>query len=147
VSYSPIRLSRTKARDSAAIGGEQLRFNNVPIRPLSAIGGGIAFNVAAPFRVSLGLLPKGAAIMGAVVGVPEVFNAGTTNVVTVGTLADPDLLVEAGDVKEAAVGTTLVCHRGGGLLLADTEFFVWYTQTGAAATTGAAIIGLLYGIP
>lgn len=146
--YDPhINLSRVNAPDSAALGGDQLRFNGVPIRPMNVVGGEINFDVAAPFRVSCGVLPAGAWVFGALVAVGELFNAGTTNVLTLGTLADPDLLVEAGDVNEGAVATTMVCHRGTPVLTEDTEFFATFTQTGAAATTGSAGIGLLYAIP
>ena len=140
-------LGRKLARDDAPLGGDQILMNGVPIRPMNMVGQQINFDVAAPFRVSLGVLPAGAGVMGAMVAVTEIFNAGTTNVVTVGTLADPDRLVEAGDVNEAAVGTALVCHRGVEILLADTEYFVWYTQTGAAAATGIALVGLMFAIP
>jgi len=144
---SHMGLSRRKARDSAPMGGDQLLFNGVPIRPISAVGNSIAFNVAAPFRVSLGVIPKGADVAGVFVAVRTVFNAGTTNVLTAGTIAVPTLLCEAGDVNEAAVGTTPVFHRGGGVLLADTEFFAWYTQTGGAATTGLANVTVIWAVP
>ena len=144
---SHVALGRRRARDSASMGGDQILFNNVPIRPANLVGGDITFDVLAPFRVSLGVLPKGANVLGAMVAVKVVFNAGTTNVVTVGTLANPTLLVDATDVNEAAVATSIVGHRAGAVLAVDTEFFVWYTQTGAAAATGLASISLLYAIP
>jgi len=146
--YNPhMQLGREDAPDAAPLGGQQFLMNGVPIRPMNMVGQEIGFAVAAPFRVSIGVIPAGAGVMGAMVAVTEVFNAGTTNVVTVGTLADPDRLVEAGDVNEAAVGTALVCHRGVEILTVDTEYFIWYTQTGAAATTGHAVVGLMFAIP
>lgn len=146
--YDPrMRLGRRTRPASAALGGDQLTMNDVPLRPMNMVGGTINFDVALPYRVSLGLIPKGAGVMGAMVAVTEVFNAGTTNVLVVGTRADIDELVEAGDVNEAAVGTTLVCHRGVRILTEDTEYFVQYTQTGGAATTGIAMVGLMFAIP
>ena len=144
---SHMQLGRKDAPDAAALGGQQLLMNGVPIRPMNMVGQEIGFDVAAPFRVSLGVLPAGAGVMGAMVAVTEVFDAGTTNVLVVGTLADPNRLVEAGDVDETAVGTTLVCHRGVEILTVDTEYFIWFTQTGAAATTGHALVGLMFAIP
>jgi hypothetical protein len=146
--YDPnLRIGRAQQPASAPLGGDQMLFGGVPIRPISLVGNIITFDVAAPYRVSLGILPKGAAVFGAMVAVTTVFNAGTTNVLVIGTLADNDNLVEAGDVNEAAVGTTLVCHRGGGVLTQDTEYFVWFTQTGGAATTGAARVGVMWAVP
>jgi hypothetical protein len=145
--YGPMRLGRKATPDGAAMGGDQVLFNGVPIRPVSAVGNFITFDVANPFRVSLGVIPKGAGVIGALVAVMTAFNAGTTNVLVVGTYADIDQLVEAGDVNEAAVGTILVCHRGGLVLTEDTEYFIQFTQTGAAATAGRAGVALLYAIP
>jgi len=148
MTYQPyMRLGRAQRPSTAAMGGDQMLFNGVPIRPVSAVGTFINFGVLTPFRESLGLIPKGAGVIGAIVAVTEIFNAAATNVLVVGTAADIDQLVEAGDVNEAAVGTTLVCHRGGVVLDADTEYFVQFTQTGAPATTGRAGVALLYAIP
>lgn len=146
--YNPnMHMGREQKPVTAALGGDQLTMNGVPIRPMNMVGGTINFDVAIPYRVSLGVIPKGAGVMGAMVAVSEVFNAGTTNVLVVGTWDDIDELVEAGDVNEAAVGTTLVCHRGVRILTEDTEYWIQYTQTGGAATTGIALVGLMYAIP
>jgi len=148
VAYEPVvRRSRRQVRSTAAVGGDQELWNGVPVRPISGVGASIDFDVAAPFRVSLGKIPKGAMVYGVDVIVKTVFNAGTTNVLVVGTIADPDALCEAGDVDEAAVGTTPVYHRTSGVVLAqDTEYFISFTQTGAAATTGRAVVALLWAI-
>jgi len=142
-----MKLGRKDVPTSAALGGQQFLMNGVPIRPMNMVGNTINFDVAAPFRVSLGVIPAGAGVMGAMVAVTEVFNAGTTNVLVVGTWDNLDELVEAGDVDEATVGTYLVCHRGVRILTEDTEYWVEFTQTGGAATTGIALVGLMYAIP
>lgn len=96
--------------------------------------------------ISMGWLPAGAQILRTGVHVTQVFNAATTNVLTVGTAADSGLdnIVAAGDINEAAVAFTSVTTGATVVLAADTEIKVSYTQTGTAATTGAAIIVLEY---
>ena len=84
-------------------------------------------------------LPAGAQVIATFVNVTEVFNAGTTNVLVVGTAADDDFYVAAGDVDESAAGMTQVL-RGAGQVAAATEVLVKYTQSGTAATTGKATI-------
>jgi len=135
-----------------AMAGDQLRFKSsvndtaVAVVPLSAVTAKIQYNVASPYTVSVGKLPKGAYVIGAIVGVTTAFNAGTTNVLTVGTAADPTALVGATDVTEGSVATTVVCHAPA-VLAADTEYVLKYTQTGTAATTGVARVTILYCIP
>ncbi len=109
----------------------------------------IAFNtVASGTQVSMGAaVPANAQILYTAVAVQTVFNAASTNVLIVGTAADPDALVAAGGVDETAVGVTMVAPATlGGIMSAsaDTELFWTYTQTGGAATTGAATICVAY---
>lgn len=69
--------------------------------------------------------------------VTEIFNAGTTNVVTVGTEGDSGLdnIFAAGDIAEGAVGfSAWKVVR----LEADTKIQAKYAQTGTAADTGSA---------
>jgi hypothetical protein len=109
----------------------------------------VAFNsVASGTSVSLGAaLPAGAVVLFTSVGIQTVFNAGTTNVLIVGTGSDDDALVAAGGADETAVGVTNVVPATlGGIMSAsaDTELFWKYTQSGTAATTGAATIVVAY---
>jgi hypothetical protein len=99
------------------------------------IGTGVVFGPDA--------LPQGAFILGVWVEIVTAFNAGTTNVLTVGTNATSyNNIVNAGDVNEAATGVTVVTRGWGRSLTAaaDVDVFVMYTQTGGAATTGQAVI-------
>lgn len=92
-------------------------------------------------------LPQGAFILGVWVEIVTVFNAVTTNVLTVGTNATSyNNIVNAGDVNELATGVTQVTRGLGRSLAAsaDTQVFVMYTQTGTAATTGQAVIVIEY---
>lgn len=92
-------------------------------------------------------LPMGAFISNVLVEIVVVFNAVTTNVLTVGTNASSyNNIVGAADVNEAALGVTQ-CTRGFGRSLAaaaDVTPYAMYTQTGTAATTGQAIILIEY---
>jgi hypothetical protein len=94
-------------------------------------------------------LPKGAVITSTSVYVGTAFNAGTTNVLTVGTNASAyDNIVAATDVTETAGGaiTNAIKPTGTALgpLAADSRVFVTFTQTGTAATTGSAIVLIHY---
>jgi hypothetical protein len=98
------------------------------------------------------LLPNGAVITDVLVEVVTAFNAGTTNTLTVGTnAATYNNIMSAADGignGSAALGTQVVLPtRGFGRSItnaADIQPFVMYTQTGAAATTGQAIVVIEY---
>lgn len=103
---------------------------------------GIATGVA--FENSL---PMGAVILSVIVEIITVFNAVTTNVVTVGTNSTTyNNIVAAADVNEAATGATRVERAIGGALLRAAELtpFVTFTQSGTAATTGDAEVTITY---
>lgn len=71
--------------------------------------------------------------------VTTAFNAGTTNVFTLGTTTTATEIVNAGDMSEASTGVTQVTRGWGRGLTAsgDTTLYAKYTQTGTAATAGA----------
>lgn len=94
--------------------------------------------------VEIGALPAGALVLETIVRVKTAFNAGTTNVIKVGTSADDDEFIEAGDVAEGALGTTFSDRSAGIVMTADTSVYVEYTQTGTAATTGEADVIITY---
>lgn len=98
--------------------------------------------------IILGTLPSGAQIMSCLVRVAAAFNAATTNVLTVGTASGSDAdIVAAGDVDETLAGTAVIYRGCDVTISADTTVYVKYTQTGTAATAGAASIVLTYCIP
>lgn len=97
--------------------------------------------VASGTAVLMGTLPKGALVLATSVAVKTAFNAGTTNVLIVGTAGDDDALVAAGGVDETAVALTRVAPATlAGLVAptADTDIYTKYTQSGTAATAGEA---------
>lgn len=91
-------------------------------------------------------LPEGAQILRTVVTIQTVFNAQTTNVLTVGTNASSyNNIVASGDVDETVLGaTTVLTGAKLNALSADKQVYVMYTQTGTAATTGKASIVIEY---
>lgn len=67
------------------------------------------------------------------------FNAGTTNVLVLGTTADDDGLITSTNAGAGVLGQ----KAGTGALLgvpleANTVYYAKFTQTGTAATTGKA---------
>ncbi len=91
--------------------------------------------------------PIGAFILGTYVAIVTAFNGGSTNVLTVGTNSTTyNNLVASTDVDETAVATTQVLRGIGPTIAAAADItpFAKYTQTGGAATTGQAIIVILF---
>ncbi len=101
---------------------------------------GISSGVGHPFY-----LPAGAQILFTTVNIVTAFNAGTTNVLTVGQNATSyNDIVNATDVNEGVTGSTMVLRGADLNITSDTQVFVKYTQTGGAATTGVANIVIAY---
>lgn len=95
--------------------------------------------------VKFGVLPAGAQLIGVIVNVETAFNAGTTNVLTVGTNAsDWNNVVDSDDTAETAGGSALITTGTGLEFTADTSIYVKYAQTGTAASTGKAHIVVMY---
>lgn len=92
-------------------------------------------------------LPQNAFIENVLVEVVTVFNAGATNVLTVGTNATAyNNIVAAADINEGATGVTQVTRSFGRSLTASGDVlpYAMYAQTGGAATTGQAIVVIFY---
>lgn len=94
--------------------------------------------------VLIGTLPAGSKITDVHIYVDTVFNAATTNVLQGGTTATGTNLFTSTDAAAGTAGyktAANAANQGRGLVFAaDTDLFVSYTQTGTAATTGAATI-------
>ena len=106
--------------------------------------GTVAFNTPGiNSGVELCELPKNIIITRAVAVVNKAFNAGTSNVLTVGVNDAVNDLMGSGDIDESAAGVNIV-HRfnqyGSGQIVKAK-----YAQTGNAATTGNADI-YLFGV-
>lgn len=94
--------------------------------------------------LTIGTIPAGALILKALSGatVNTVFNAGTTNVLDIGTTADDDLYG-----TDLALGTAafvpldeVVSYK----VTADTTFTATVALSGTAATTGAGVVSIAY---
>ena len=92
-------------------------------------------------------LPAGALILRTSVCIVTAFNAGTTNVLTVGLGATNNNVVASGNVTPGTAGQTINIEPTGaalGPLAADSQLNVTFTQTGTAATAGQAIVVVEY---
>lgn len=90
-------------------------------------------------------LPAGARILATFVNIITVFNAATTNVLTVGQNSTSfNDIVASGDVDETTVATTQVLTGGKLEIASDVQAFIKYTQTGTPATTGKACVVIAY---
>lgn len=91
-------------------------------------------------------IPKDSNILFTIVKIRTAFNAGTTNVLTVGQNSTSyNDIVNSADVDESIAQGTLVM-RGADLDLSSDEkdVYVKYTQTGGVATAGVADITVVY---
>lgn len=96
--------------------------------------------------LTLGKVPAGAIVINAGVVVSTAFNAGSTNVLDIGTEADPD-----GFATDLALGTIgrvpadeLATSNDIGPYAADTTLVAVVDLTGTAATAGAGEIYVEY---
>lgn len=94
--------------------------------------------------LKLGTLPAGALILKAVSGVniSTVFNAGTGNVLDIGTSADDDLF--ATDLALGTAGFVALDEAVSQYVAADTEMTATPALSGTAATTGVGQIVIAY---
>lgn len=91
--------------------------------------------------IAIGALEAGAIPLRAGVLVETAFNAGTTNVLVLGSAADDDGLVTSVNAGAGATGVKIGTGAQIGIpLAANTVFYARYTQTGTAATAGKATL-------
>lgn len=98
--------------------------------------------------IAIGIIPAGSIIVPSLTGifVTTVFNAGATNVLTLGTSTTATELLGAGAVTEGTKGAYFVAEGASGIagdvlvVTAETTIYVKFTESGTAATTGAATV-------
>lgn len=98
--------------------------------------------------VKFGRLPASAFVTAVECHVTAAFNAGTTNVFTVGTTTSNGNVIAAGDLNEASVAfQNLTTAAGLGLSATtsgDVDLYAKYTQSGTAASAGAVTCAIEY---
>ena len=112
---------------------------------LSAITTTIAYNSSG--AVSIGTLPANAQIVDINIDVTTAFNAGTTNTVTVGKTGSAAAFVAStsvGSAGRASVATTGVYSAWADTGSAEVDATVTFSQTGTAASAGAARVTIVY---
>lgn len=100
--------------------------------------------------LSMGFLPVGATVIRRGVVVSTAFDAGSTNVLDIGTGADPDGLASDMALGTAGVitaGSELATSDDVGPYAVDTEIFATVDLTGTAATAGVARAWVEYLVP
>jgi hypothetical protein len=94
--------------------------------------------------VLVGTIPAGAIVTAVVVEVATGFNAGTTNVLTVGTTGTGTDLMTSAEAIAGTIGQKTAATYKGTAAAApvanDQDIFVAYTQTGTVATAGVAYV-------
>lgn len=104
----------------------------------------VAYNtVPSGVLVTVGRIPSGSYIGRTVLSTNTTFNAGTTNVFTVGNTTAATEYVAAVDPVEAAVDV-YEFDTSLGKTTADMTVYAKYTQTGTAATQGEAEVWVHY---
>ena len=112
---------------------------------LSAITTTIAYTDTA--AVSIGTLPANCQIVDINIDVTTAFNAGTTNTVTVGKTGSAAAYVAStsvGSAGRASVASTGVYSAWANTGTSDLDATVTFSQTGTAATAGAARVTIVY---
>jgi uncharacterized membrane protein len=112
---------------------------------LSAITTTIAYTDTA--AVSIGTLPANCQIVDINIDVTTAFNAATTNTVTVGktgTAAAYVTSTSVGSAGRASVASTGVYSAWANTGTSDLDATVTFSQTGTAATAGAARVTIVY---
>jgi hypothetical protein len=110
---------------------------------IHALRGRINFNSGnAAAGIQIGTVPAGSFVGQVTAHIITAFNAVTTNVLSVGTAAAPEGFATAAGIAAGVAGikTALFGTLSGDTLTVDTPVVVRYSQTGGAATAGAAQI-------
>jgi len=116
-----------------AIGSKGLHYNTLQTHYLRS-DTPLSHTVAS---TTLGVIPPGSIIIGAGVVISTAFNAQSTNVIDIGTTADPDGL--ATDLAGGTIGLIVADELATSNDLyttTDVTIVASYAQTGTAATAG-----------
>lgn len=119
------------------------QFDGTDAFTLRALKGTVGFGDAGT-AVTIGQLPDGAVVIGAIINVTTAFNSSGTDLIDVGTAADPDGFVVDHDASSA--GNSGVVGGGAliGTIATQDTVEVLYSQSVADAAAGSAIVTVLY---
>ena len=112
---------------------------------LSAVTTTVAYTDSS--AVTIATIPANSQIVDINIDVTTAFDAGTTNTVTVGKTGSAAAFVAAtsvGSAGRASVATTGVYSAWADTGSSDVSATVTFTQTGTAATAGAARVTIVY---
>lgn len=112
---------------------------------LTAITATVVFSNSA--AVVIGTIPANSQITSVHIDTAVVFNAATTNTMTVGVVGAPALYVAAtavGPLGRASTVTTGVYSNWNTTGTGDVTATASFSQTGTAATTGTAVVTIVY---
>lgn len=106
----------------------------------------VSFLDGATTVVQVGTIPTGGIVLRGGVVVTTAFNAASTNVLDIGTVADDD-----GFATDLAMGTIgvivadeMATSNDMGPMTADTSIIATHSQTGTAATAGEGYVWIEY---
>ena len=112
---------------------------------LSAVTTTLAYTDAS--AVTIATIPANSQIVDINIDVTTAFNAASTNTVTVGKTGSAAAFVAStsvGSAGRASVATTGVYSAWADTGASDVSATITYTQTGTAATAGAARVTIVY---
>lgn len=89
--------------------------------------------------IDLGRIPADTYIMRVHVQVTQAFNSSGTDLITIGSDADPDAILTSVDVSTTGIKTVTLGVNAGYNALAQ-QLKIFYAAGGTAPTTGAALI-------
>ena len=115
---------------------------------LSAVTATIAYTDSG--AVTIGTIPANAQIVDVNIDVTTAFNAATTNTITVGKSGSAAAFVAStsiGSAGRASVATTGVYSAWADVGSAEVPVTATYSQTGTAASAGAARVTIVYRSP
>jgi hypothetical protein len=115
---------------------------------LSAVTGTFAYTDSS--AVTIGTIPANAQIVNINIDVTTAFNAASTNTVTVGKSGSAAAFVAStsvGSAGRASVATTGVYSAWADVGSSEVPVTATYSQTGTAATAGAARVTIVYRSP
>ena len=125
-------MGKTRPYNLGAVGMVQVAAVEVAHSVAPSNGDGV---------VEVVTLPAGCLVLRAVAEVQQAFNAGTTNVLTVGSNSPNfDNLLAAADVDESTPGFAESAAAKKLRTTGETSIKAKYAQTGAVATAGKALV-------